>query len=117
SRCSRSNNYCLGSNGLFTIHHNLMDITREIHLSNVAKAHIRAEALRLFPEVLHHLWPQHPIGIAREIFHIGGLRKLSARHDSSVQDRPQISASRINSSSVSGRPGADDQAFYMFSFL
>jgi len=90
-------------------------VPREIHRRGNAVANVGTKAAGLLFQVLHHLRTHHAIGVAGKILHVVGDGELPAGLQAHVHHWRHVSARRINSGGVTGRAGADNQAFNMFS--
>src|SRR5215469_11968770 len=80
----------------------------QIGTGQMRHAIFRTEALRLLAHVLDQLWTENSFGKAGEILDHGGHGELSARLVAFNDQRFQVGARRVESGSVPGAPGADD---------
>ena len=68
----------------------------------------RPEALGLVAELLHHVGPGHPFGIAREVLDVRGLLEQPAPCEALDHERCELGARRVERRRVTGRPAPDD---------
>ena len=80
----------------------------EIDPRDVVRQELRVEALRLAPEVLHHLGAENPVGVAGIVLDVTRDHQLSAPLDALDHERPEICPGRVQGSRVTGRPPAHD---------
>ncbi len=59
----------------------------------------------------HQVRPLHTLGIARPVIHIRGRSQLAPLLDAGNNDRVEIRAGSIDSSSITGGSGAEDDEF------
>ena len=85
----------------------------EIHLGDMFRDELRADMLRLGAHLLHQPGPLDHVGKAGIIFHIGGDRELAARLDAFDKQGIQHSTRGIDRRRISGRPGPDDDQFFV----
>jgi hypothetical protein len=67
-----------------------------------------AEALRLGPELGHHLGPHDPLGVARVVLDVGRVLELASPLEALDDERLEIGASGVEGGRVAGRATADD---------
>ena len=67
-----------------------------------------AEALRLGAELVHHLRPHDPLGVARVVLDVGRVLQLTAPLEALEDERLEVGARGVEGGGVAGRPAADD---------
>ena len=92
----------------------LLDVAREVDPGGQTPADIRAEALGLFLEILHHHRTGDALGVARVVFDLGGGGQLSARLQTLVHHGTQVGACGVNGGGITGWTRSDDQALHPF---
>ena len=68
----------------------------------------RAEALGLGAELVHHLRPHDPLGIAGVVLDVGRVLQLAAPLEALEDERLEVGPRRVEGGRVAGRPAADD---------
>jgi hypothetical protein len=79
-----------------------------LELRDVVGDEARAEALRLVAELLHHLRPHDPLGVAGVVLDVGGLLEQAAPHEAFDHQRVEVGPGRVQRRRVSRRSTADD---------
>ena len=113
-RGARGNDQAFGPDLLLAVDHHVERPRREVYAGGCARADLGAEALGLTPHVGHHLLAADPVGVAREILHVGRRRELPARFDALVEHGLEVCTRRIDGGRVSCGAAADNQAFDRF---
>jgi hypothetical protein len=67
-----------------------------------------AEPLRLGPELVHHLRPHDPVGVARVVLDVGRVLQLAAPLEALEDERLEVGARGIEGGGIASRPPADD---------
>ena len=67
-----------------------------------------AEALGLGAELVHHLRPHDPLGVAGVVLDVGRVLQLPAPLEALEDERLEVGARGVERSRVAGRPTADD---------
>src|SRR5580765_6415281 len=80
----------------------------QVSAAKMRHAVFRAKAFGLLPHVFDQLWAHDSLGKSGEVLHQGGHGKLSAGLVAFDDQRLQVGARRIQSGSVSGTSGPDD---------
>ena len=80
----------------------------EVDLGHVVREVLGAEALRLRPEVLHHLGAEDAARIAGVVFDIARDHELAAEGDALDHEGVQVGAGSVERGRVPGRAAADD---------
>ena len=83
----------------------------EVDLRHVVGQELRAEALGLAPEVLHHRRAHDPVGIARIVLDVARDHQLAAPGEALDHERLQVGARGVERGRVPGRASADDDEF------
>jgi len=83
-------------------------LLREVDAGHVVRQELRAEALGLAPEVLHHLRAHDPVGVARIVLDVAGDHQLAAPGEAFDHEGAQVGARRIQRCGVAGGTAADD---------
>ena len=67
-----------------------------------------AEALGLGAELVHHLRPHDPLGVAGVVLDVGRVLELAAPLEALEDERLEVGAGGVERGRVAGRPAADD---------
>src|SRR5262249_47423263 len=81
----------------------------KVNAHDIAHDRLRAEALGLRLELVHHLRPQDAFLEARIVLHVAGDHQLAAGLLALEDHRAQIGARRVDGGGVAGWPRADDR--------
>ena len=81
----------------------------EIATLHLAVADVGTETLSLLSKLEHHLVGIDSLGIAGEVFDLGGLGELATRQRATVEHRLERSTTRIEGGSVAGGAASDDK--------
>ena len=71
-----------------------------------------AEALGLGAELVHHLRPHDPLGVARVVLDVGGVLELAAPLEALDHERLEVGARGVERGGVAGGPAADDDQVF-----
>ena len=79
-----------------------------LDLGDVVGDEARAEALRLVAELLHHLRPHDPLGVAGVVLDVGRLLEQPAPEEALDHERVQVRAGGVERRGVARRTASDD---------
>ena len=79
-----------------------------LDLGDVVGDEARAEALRLVAELLHHLRPHDPLGVAGVVLDVGRLLEQPAPEEALDDERVQVRAGGVERRGVARRTASDD---------
>ena len=80
----------------------------EVDPGHVVRDELGPEALRLAPEVLHHLRAHDPLRVAGVVLDVARDHELAAPVESLDHERTQVPPRRIERSRIAGGAAADD---------
>ena len=81
---------------------------REVDAGDVVGQELGAEALRLSPEVLHHLGTEDAVRVTRVVLDVARDHQLPAPAEAFDDERPEIGAGAVERSRIARGPAADD---------